>query len=298
MNTATPSPPGFCQRAIASVLFAVLSALILVWMIGNGSRFQIIWLLGTFLLIFASVFFAAVWRHGFRWLFSRRALRFRAGVVVTVITLVVLFYTEESWRGKRAWAGLQREAAARGESLEWSSLATPAVPDDQNFAKAPGVAELFSLRKQRHSTWPYQYGAENTTSWALQQFTDLVWWQRFFRDYAHSVTGERTANTLTFPVTPEPQTPAADVLFALDKYAPILAALRAASQRPALRLPLDYSCRQRPASSAGHRFDIAIAPLGGPSALPARLGRTTAGTERSRLSGRPAGFAPCATGAG
>jgi hypothetical protein len=216
--------------------------MILVWMAGNAGRFQIIWLSGALFLAFSSVCFAAVWRHGGRWFFSRWALRFHAGVAATLITLVVLFYTEENWRGKRAWSALQREATARGESTDWSSLAAPAVPADQNFAKAPGVAELLSLTNQPNSTWPYRYGFESRTSWAWQQFTDLVWWQKFFRDRAeNSVPAERRADTLTFPAAPEPQTPAADVLFALDKYAPSLATFRAASQRPALRLHDDYS---------------------------------------------------------
>ena len=104
-----PTAPGIWQRAIASVLFAVPSALMLVWL-NHVNWFQIVWLLVGLFLALASVFFAAVWRHGFGWLFSRRALRFRAAWVATLLTLVVLFYTEESWRGKRAWAGV----AARG----------------------------------------------------------------------------------------------------------------------------------------------------------------------------------------
>ena len=249
MNTATPSPPGFWQRATDSILFAILSALILVWMTGNSDRFQVIRLLGAFFLAFASVFFVVVWRRGFRWLFSRRALRFHGGVVVSLFTLVVLFYTEESWRGKRVWAALQREASACGESLEFSSLAPPAVPADQNFAKAPGVAELLGLTRDPDdhslfysmfylgmpSQWP-------SASWALGQSADLAGWQKFFRDHAEkSDAPERREDTLAFPVPPQPQTPAADVLFALGEFETNLATLRAASQRPVMRLPFDYS---------------------------------------------------------
>jgi hypothetical protein len=244
MKELSPAIPGYWQRAIAAVLFAAPSAF-LVWMIANSAFFLMRWLLGAFLLTFASVFFAAVWRHGFRWLFSRRALRFHAGAVAAAITLVVLFYTEESWRGKRAWAALQREASARGESLEFSSLAAPAVPDDQNFAKDPRVVELLGLTNQLNAGLPFYHGSEEkwlSAGWALQQFTDLPGWQKFFRKHPEkSVAPDRGAHALNFPVTSEPQTPAADVLVALGKSETNLTTLRAASQRPLLRLPLDYS---------------------------------------------------------
>ncbi len=233
-----PSAPGFWQRATAVVLFAAPSALV-VWVTAVNGFFLMRWLIAFFFLAFASVIFAAVWRHGFDWFFSRKALRFHAGVALALISLVVLFYSEESWRGKRAWAALQREASARGESLEFSSLTIPAIPDDQNFAKAPGVAGLL----ENTNSQPFYHGTADKwrpTGWVSQQFTDLVWWQKFFRNRAaKSVMAKHGTNGLTFPATPEPQTPAADVLFALGKFETNLAVLRAASQRPELRLPID-----------------------------------------------------------
>lgn len=212
-------------------------------MIGQRD-YQIVWLAGGLFLALTTVFFAAVWRHGFRWLFSRRALRFYAVVAVTLITFVVLFYVEESWRGKRAWVALQREASARGESLEVRSLMTPAIPGDQDFAKAPGVAELLGVTNEPNFGWPFNHGPEQTwpsASWLLEQSTDLAGWQKYFRAHAeNSVAAKRGADTLTFPATLEPQTPAADVLVALGKFETNLATLRAASQRPVMRLPLDY----------------------------------------------------------
>jgi hypothetical protein len=205
---------------------------------------QIVWILSGIMLALIGVFFMAVWRHGFRWLFSRRALRFHAGVVVSVLTIVVFYYAEESWRGKRAWVALQREVSARGELLELNSLATPAVPDEQNFAKAPGIPELLVHTNESVRDWAFYHGRENqwpSACWAFQQFTDLAKWQEFFRKHPQSsVPARRQAIGLRFPVTPEPQTPAADVLFALGKFETNLATLRAASQRPVMRLPLDF----------------------------------------------------------
>jgi hypothetical protein len=253
MNEIPPSRPGFWQRAMnaripprlsASVLFAVPSAWILWLMIGHRDFQKIVWLLGGPFLGLACFFFAAVWRHGFRWLFSRRALRFHAAWAASLLTFVVFFYTEENWRGKWAWAALQREASARGESLDFKSLAPPAVPDEQSFAKAPGVAALLGLTNQPNFSFPFDHGQASqgpSASWLRQQSTDLAKWQKFFRARGeNSVAAKGGATTLTFPVTPEPQTPAADVLFALGKFATNLATLGAASQRPLMRLPLDY----------------------------------------------------------
>jgi hypothetical protein len=230
---------------IATSLFAV-TAVLIIWWVVVMNRFQMAWIMGGLFLAIAVVYFLAAWRKGFRWLFSRRALGFDAAVAATVLTLAVLFYTEESWRGKRAWAALQRETAARGESLEFVSLKPPPVPDEQNFAKAPGVAELLGLPHQTNFGWPFDLGREYLrprASWALQQHTDLSRWQKLFRSHAKKAgSAKRTAAPLiSFPATPEPQTPAADVLLALSKYETNLAVLRAAENRSVMSLPLDYS---------------------------------------------------------
>lgn len=248
MKEPPPATPGCWQRAIAAVLFAV-PATFLLFMIAFSEFFLMRWLIEAFLLTFVSVYFAAVWRHGFGWLFGRGSVRFHIGVVAASITLVVLFYTEERWRGKRAWAALQREASARGESLEFneswelSSLAAPAVPDDQNFAKDPRVVELFGRANQPIAGMPFYHGSKGpSASWALQEFTDLSGWQTFFRWHGnHPIAPGHRTPTLSFPVTSEPQTPAADILLALGKFETNLTTLRTASQRPVLRLPLDYS---------------------------------------------------------
>src|ERR1035441_9852109 len=140
MNNADPTS-SFLARCIVSLLDVSLLVLLVAWVSVNNVL-QICYILAVFAIALALVLSVAVWRHGFRWFFSRRALRFYAWLLVGVISVIVLFYAEEGWRGKRAWAALQREAAARGESLELSSVFPPPVPDDQNFALAPGVGRL------------------------------------------------------------------------------------------------------------------------------------------------------------
>ena len=172
MKDANASPSAL-ERAIVGVLAAILLVVILAWVrwVDPVQMFLIPAAVALGLLVVLSV---AAWRHGFRWFFSRRALRFYAWLVIGGISVIVLFYAEENWRGKRAWAILQREAAARGESLDLSSVFPPPVPDDQNFALAPGVPELTG-----RNNLPFYHGGPDKWpaaqfNWALQQPVDLA----------------------------------------------------------------------------------------------------------------------------
>jgi hypothetical protein len=73
----------------------------------------------------------------------RRILwRFLIGAAV-LITLFATFYTEESWRGKRAWENCKRELEAKGIKMDWTNYIPAPVPDDQNFFAAPEMQKLF-----------------------------------------------------------------------------------------------------------------------------------------------------------
>jgi hypothetical protein len=74
-----------------------------------------------------------------RWPILRRILIAAA----VLATLAAAFYTEEYWRGKRAWENCKREAAARGHVLDWDQFIPPPVPDDQNVFKAPHMQDWF-----------------------------------------------------------------------------------------------------------------------------------------------------------
>ena len=245
------------ERGIIVVLGALLAAGIVVWCweVSHGVL-QIAFIGAVFLMVLLLVLVIAAWRHGWRWFLSRRAWRFYGWLLAGIISVIVLFYVEENWRGKRAWAAVQREAAARGESLELSSVFPPPVPDQENFALAPGMARLFGYAESeaeasrgRPTPTPdsfpglpryHEWGSQ--ANWALQRTTDLAAWQKFIRQ--HSITGSRPGDEegprIEFQVAPEPQAPAADVLLALSRYDPALAVLRAASQRPRTRYPLNY----------------------------------------------------------
>jgi hypothetical protein len=56
--------------------------------------------------------------------------------LAVLATLIAIFYTEEDWRGERAWENCQRELEAQGVVLDWGKYIPPPVPDDQNFFTA------------------------------------------------------------------------------------------------------------------------------------------------------------------
>ena len=90
-------------------------------------------------------------RGGWRWLFTRAALRAPLWSMLFFISVLVLFYSVERWRGKRAWAAVVREAKQLGEPLSPDALARAPVPDDQNFARAPLFAPLLSEKVENNS---------------------------------------------------------------------------------------------------------------------------------------------------
>jgi hypothetical protein len=53
--------------------------------------------------------------------------------LAVLATLIAVFYTEEDWRGKRAWESYKQEAEAQGVVLDWDKFIPPSIPDDQNF---------------------------------------------------------------------------------------------------------------------------------------------------------------------
>jgi hypothetical protein len=193
----------------------------------------------------------------FRWLFRPANLRKALFALACLITLIALFYAEEDARGKWAWNRFQRQWEAKGVKFDLESFIPPAVPDDQNFAMTPIMESTYGalIDKNGQEIIPHNTNVINrmvfeiyrdddpnkiTTNgnWAKATLTDLEWWQSYYRGPTTNKAGDITTNE--FPIAPQPQTPAEDVLLALSKYDSTLEELRQASRMPYSRFPLEY----------------------------------------------------------
>ncbi len=197
------------------------------------------------------------------WLLQRRFF-----VLACLVTLVALFYAEENWRGKRAWDNYRHEWEAKGEHFGWEAVVPSPVPDDQNFALAPIWVESMKavLGPKNSRQWfgnnyaengrtnftdrlamsiyrEGDYGGTNMNSgsWQKAKLADLKPWQDYYRHPKTDGTKPNAVVTNEFPVSPQPQTSAADVLLALSKYDSTLEELREAAKLPYARFPLNYS---------------------------------------------------------
>ena len=180
--------------------------------------------------------------------------------LVGLSVLVSFFYAEEDWRGWHAWQTFKQEEEAKSEKFDLASFVPKPVPDDQNFALTPIVASCYAryLDNRGHRIRPentnvvnrleMKIGAIKDTwegntntlgDWRKAARTNLKGWQAYYR--TPPVTNYYSAGTNEFPMTPNPQLPAADVLLALSKYDSAVEELRqAANQRPCSRFPLNY----------------------------------------------------------
>jgi len=215
-----------------------------------------------------------------RWLCCwRNVKRFLFGVAC-LLTLIALAYVVENTRGHYAWKNFQQAAAAKGERMDLASIIPPPVPDAENFAMAPlfeGLRNWMDREYVRTHTGPGGFtnvnrfcftayrtngirGTLKMGNWTKAERTDLISWQRYYRDPDWHGVVERTNATPAsvgmptadpnstkparatneFATTPQPQSPAADVLLALSKYDAVLEELREAARRPQSRFPLHY----------------------------------------------------------
>jgi tetratricopeptide (TPR) repeat protein len=221
----------------------------------GGRRSFSDWMQPLLFLLAASVAVATillgVWLVG-RWFFHWRILKRLLLVGGCVIALIALFYAEEDWRGWHAWNQFKHKWAAKGEQFHLASVVPPPVPDDQNFALTPIAFtsygqiltregklipaekrdDHFVVRMRMPIALDYPGPTNCAGDRVKGTFTRLDCWQDYYRGVA--------ARSNAFPVPAQPQSPAADVLLALSKYDGVIEELRAASQLPHSRYPINY----------------------------------------------------------
>ena len=184
----------------------------------------------------------------FFWLFSWRMVKRGLKALAVLLCLAAVLYVEENWRGKRAWVAYRHELEAKGEHLDFDYFIPPPIPDEQNFALLPVVANCYSrfLDRNGHRIEPpktnvvnrlkmdiMRNGVVTTLSgtnlphfelharWQQAELTDLKAWQFYYR-LPQDTNSPYYPHTNEFPVTALPQSPAADVLLALSNMLPPL----------------------------------------------------------------------------
>ena len=172
------------------------------------------------------------------WRILRRIL---IGLAV-LATLIAILYAEEDWRGKRAWENYKHEWEAKGEKFDWQVFVPASVPDDQNFFTAPIFTNMLDgkiVMNPYHSDGSPDFRPEKNEVGYLggegkTRITNLKTWQVSYRNPTNASLAKE------FPIAPQPQTPAADVLLALSKFDSAIEELRQASQRPYANVPIPY----------------------------------------------------------
>ncbi len=171
------------------------------------------------------------------WRILRRSLL----ALAVLATLIAIFYAEEDWRGKRARENYQREWEAKGEKFDWQAFVPPSVPNDQNFFTAPIFTNMLNgkiVMNPWHSDGSPNLHGEKFGYVGAEGKAFLIDLKQFQESYRNPTNASLAKE---FPVSPQPQTPAKDVLFALSKFDSDVEDLRQASQRPYASIPLNYA---------------------------------------------------------
>jgi hypothetical protein len=67
--------------------------------------------------------------------------------VLSLATVIAIFYAEENWRGYRGLKQYRAEQEAKGEVIDWQSIIPPAIPDDRNLAMTPLFQPLLDYER-------------------------------------------------------------------------------------------------------------------------------------------------------
>ncbi|MGH7943086.1 MAG: hypothetical protein ACREFR_18660 [Limisphaerales bacterium] len=174
-------------------------------------------------------------------------------LVLGLFLLAWLFWFGADLLSKHGLERYEQQREAMGEHFNFADFIPKPVLDESNFALAPIVAGGYEEMMNQNGRPTHSrngdvddplvmeiYGGKSRVqtpdggNWALGQPTDLKAFQRYYRSLAQS--GDANA----FPVAPQPQSPAADVLLALSRYDEPIEELRQAAALPDSRFPLNY----------------------------------------------------------
>ncbi len=144
---------------------------------------------------------------------------------IVLVLAVVIFYTEENWRGRRAWENYRAAAEKRGAKLFLKDFIPADIPDSENYAAVPVFRDLFIKRTDcpdPRATFVLPRLSDEKNPALPDDIKgrrfDVDGWQEFF--------------VKTKLIQEKTESAAGDILRALRKYEPALQQLRDASPRP------------------------------------------------------------------
>jgi hypothetical protein len=171
-------------------------------------------------------------RKFLRRLFSRKTMVRLPFIVAALLTLLIVAFYVERWRGQRAWNAYRAAAEQRGHKLWFADHIAPRIPDSENYAAIPLIEEAFKADAERRPPKPI---LPSTTVKDLKRpalidpdlgTLNLTAWRDYF--------------AATKAITKPTSDPARDLLVLLETGAPGLQQLRDAAARPGCRFPTEW----------------------------------------------------------
>ena len=171
-------------------------------------------------------------------------------VLACLVTVVLLFFTEENVRGRLAWQKHRRILEQQGEQFSLQALIPPPVPDEKNFALTPLLRPLLEVNYgPSGAVWRDTNGFQRIASKISAELPSGnpkagpivrgTVYKGTFTDLSNCATFYR-GNT-NYPQASTSAPPARQVLTALGKFDPEINELRtAAATRPYSRFPIQY----------------------------------------------------------
>ncbi len=184
--------------------------------------------------------------------------------MATVWLALLPFHALENARATWAWRQLRAELKAKGECFELPCIIPPPAADGENFFATPFWQKFLyrqeSLANGRVTNiWlhPDEFAAQPDfrlpsnpsglnqrgmpSKEPIDGHVNLAAWAQEFRSAGTKAgKGRKKVSSASFPVPETPGEPAADVLFALTKFDPMLAEFAGAAARPRNRYPVHY----------------------------------------------------------
>ncbi len=174
-----------------------------------------------------------------------------------LVTIIVLFYAEEDWRGWHAWNNYRLQLEAGGAQLDYRAFIPKPIPDDQNFAAIPVIESWFTQRTNFVKKWSDNYslassmlGSQtnpnppapegNSYQGGERYFLDLVAWKTAFDAIQSGRTNSNEKLSSGKLDLTSRAAAAPTVLAGLVSSETELDQLRAASDRPSARYAVVY----------------------------------------------------------